>query len=64
MENNKTVRTESCVSRGGQNPLLEKAVSVERYNSPCCRMLHQSRGQKQFLEKAVSIEAYNTQILF
>ena len=35
--------------------LLDKAVPVERYNSPCCRMLHQSRGQKQFLEKDVSI---------
>jgi len=36
--------------------LLEKAVSVQRYSSPCCRMLYDSRGQRQYLEKAVNVE--------
>jgi hypothetical protein len=63
METDKTICTEGYVSREGQKMLLEKAVSVGRYDSPCCRMLHQSIGQKQFLEKAVSIEAYTTQTL-
>jgi hypothetical protein len=57
METDETVCREDFVSREGQKLLLEKAVSVERYNSPCCRMLHQSRGQKQFLHMAVSFDA-------
>jgi hypothetical protein len=44
MEIDKTVCREGYVSREGQKLLLEKVLSVERYNSPCCRMLHQSRG--------------------
>ena len=46
METGKTVCIEGYVIRQGQKVLIEEAVSVERYNTPCCRMLHQSRGQK------------------
>ena len=34
-----------------------QSVSDERYNSNCCRMLHQSREQKVLLEKAVPVAA-------
>jgi len=44
-------------SQMGHKMLLQKTLSVEMYYSPCCRMLHQSRGEKQFIEKAVSVEA-------
>jgi len=57
MEADKTVCSEGYVSRQGQKLLLEKAVSDERYNSNCCRMLHQSREQKVLLEKAVPVAA-------
>ena len=72
----KTVARKDSVRLEGQKLFLQKAMSVnrdktvarktasvERYNSPCCRMLYQSRGQKEFLKEAVSVEAQKTQTL-
>jgi len=48
MEIDKTVCSEGYVSRQREKLLLGKAMTVERCNSHCCRMLHHSRGQNSF----------------